>query len=182
MNILLKVCLCCVVWLACSPLAKAQSAAAAVVSDPCGDAAKESSFWGSIDGKVIRVEDGDTFTISVKGRGVGRVHLIGIDAPELGQPFGAAAHRLLERLVSGKTVEVWVPVSLSMGRLPAVTTGVVHLRSLGMLDANLLMIQAGLARYKESEPYSMSNHTECHYGKAEEDARNARRGLWQPPD
>jgi endonuclease YncB( thermonuclease family) len=44
---------------------------------------------------------------------------------------------------------------------------------------NLLMIQAGLARHKKSEPYSMSNYTECHYVKAEEEARNARRGLWR---
>jgi endonuclease YncB( thermonuclease family) len=47
-----------------------------------------------------------------------------------------------------------------------------------MLDVNLLMIQAGLARHAEAKPYTMSNHADCHYVRAEEEARAARRGIW----
>ena len=177
MNIILKVGFCCVALIACGRVASAQAAGS---SDPCGNSAAESSFWGAVRGKVVKVEDGDTFFISVKGRGASRVSLVGVDAPERGEPFGEPARRLLETMLNGKDVEVWVKAEVGMSRrVPAELAGVVHLRDMGMLDVNLLLIQAGLARHKKSEPYSMSNHVECHYMRAEEDARIARRGLWR---
>ena len=177
MNMILKVGFCCVALIACARAATAQAAAPA---DPCGNPAVESSFWGVVSGKVVKVEDGDTFVISVKGRGVSRVNLVGVDAPERGEPFGEPARRLLDTMLAGKEVEVWVKLEAGRSRrLPAEMAGVAHLRGMGMLDVSLLLIQSGLARHKKSEPYSMSNHAECHYVRAEEDARNARRGLWR---
>ena len=177
MNIILKVGFCCVALIAC---ARGGSAQAAGPTDPCGNPAVESSFWVIVTGKVVKVEDGDTFIISVKGRGASRVSLVGVDAPERGEPFGEPARQLLETLLTGKDVEVWVKLEAGMTRrLPAEMAGVAHLRDVGMLDVNLLLIQTGLARHKKSEPYSMSNHAECHYVRAEADARNARRGLWR---
>lgn len=178
MSKVLKAFFCCVALLSCDRLASAQSTD---LVDPCGDPAMESSAWAGIKGKVLKVEDGDTFTISVRGKGVKRINLIGIEAPRLDQPLGEAARNLLERLVSGRAVEVWVKPAWRE-RMPSATAGVVHLRNIEMLDVNLLLIQSGLARYKEAEPYSMSSHTACHYVKAEEDARNARRGLWTARD
>ncbi len=111
-----------------------------------------------------------------------RVRLVGINAPEGDQEFGRASRLLLESLVLGRAVEVWVNagqyVILRRSEAKEVT-GVVHLRHIEMLDVNLLMIQAGLARYVEVKPYMMSRYMECHYRRAEEDSRASRRGLWR---
>lgn len=50
-----------------------------------------------IDGDTIRVEEVD---------GSVRVHLWGVDAPELGQPWGAEARNLLEEIALDQTVEL----------------------------------------------------------------------------
>lgn len=176
-----KIGFCCVMLLSCSSLAVAQSPG---LVDPCGDPAIESQSWGVVTAKVIKVEDGDTVLISLrdkylKDKNLKRVHLIGLDAPERGDSFGEAARRLLESLVHNKIIEVWVNTNkVFRVRLPAEIAGVVRLRSIKMLDVNLVMIQSGMARHKKAESYSMSNYTECHYVRAEEDARVARRGVW----
>jgi endonuclease YncB( thermonuclease family) len=154
-------------------------------ADPCGDAAVESQSWGSVHGRVVKVEDGDTVIISVKGSGLRRVQMVGIAAPEGSQRFARAAHRLLERMVRGKVVEVWVNPARAwearQKRHPSTVaiSGVVHLRNMEMLDVNLLMIQSGMAQHKQPEPYSMSSYSQCHYARAEDEARAARRGLWR---
>lgn len=63
--------------------------AAAGVSDNDGDAAR-----------VVRVNDGDTVTVSID-RHRQKIRLIGIDAPELGQqPWGERAKRHLQDILS----------------------------------------------------------------------------------
>src|SRR5687767_14065779 len=148
---------CFLILLASAGLAMAQREQ---VTDPCGDPAMESSMWGLVEGKVVKVEDGDTITISVKGRGLRRINLVGMEAPKRGNPFGEAAFRLLERLVNRRAVEVWVAMGFYW-KLPREMSGVVFLTNMEMLDVNLLMIQSGLARHKQSEQYSMSTHIEC---------------------
>jgi endonuclease YncB( thermonuclease family) len=59
----------------------------------------------TIEGKVIKVADGDTVTILVN-RQKHRIRLQGIDAPERKQPFGRASGRALSALVAGKQVRV----------------------------------------------------------------------------
>jgi endonuclease YncB( thermonuclease family) len=130
-------------------------------------------------GKVVKVEDGATVILSLKGRKTTRVNLNGIDVPARGEAFSEPSRLLLENLLKGKVVDVWVNDHKWGRQIPAEMAGVVHLRNIEMLDVNLLMIQSGMARHKEAEPYSMSNYTECHYIKAEEEARAARRGLWR---
>lgn len=58
-----------------------------------------------IRGKVIKVYDGDTITVldSLDG-GKFRIRLVGIDAPEKGQPGDAEATEYLSRLLLGKEV------------------------------------------------------------------------------
>ena len=52
-------------------------------------------------GPVVGVRDGDTLTLRVEGKNV-RVGLDGVDAPELGQPYGKSARRSLSQLCRGK--------------------------------------------------------------------------------
>src|ERR1043166_6385031 len=52
-------------------------------------------------GQGVGVPDGDTLTQRVGG-GNGRVRPDGIDAPELGQPYGKSARRSLAQICKGK--------------------------------------------------------------------------------
>ena len=54
--------------------------------------------------RVVGVHDGDTLTALTADRTQLKVRLHGIDAPELGQPFGQASKRALSGLVFGKQV------------------------------------------------------------------------------
>ena len=64
------------------------------------------SFARTIEGKVVKVADGDTITVLDSSKEQHRVRLAGIDAPEKGQPFGNASRKKLGELVAGKEVRV----------------------------------------------------------------------------
>ena len=59
----------------------------------------------TLNGKVVKVSDGDTITILV-GKKQHRIRLQGIDAPERKQPYGRASGKSLSTLVAGKQVRV----------------------------------------------------------------------------
>ena len=56
-------------------------------------------------GRVVRVVDADTYDVLTGGLVV-RVRVLGVDAPELGQPFGAQAADSVARLVLGRPVRL----------------------------------------------------------------------------
>jgi endonuclease YncB( thermonuclease family) len=60
-------------------------------------------------GRCIEVVDADTLRVELGNGDVAVVHLFGIDAPELGQPFGDAAAAATLELV-GEEVELAVRV------------------------------------------------------------------------
>jgi endonuclease YncB( thermonuclease family) len=60
----------------------------------------------TIEGKVIKVADGDTITVLDSNKEQHRVRLAGIDAPEKGQPFRNASRKRLGELVALKEVRV----------------------------------------------------------------------------
>ena len=57
-------------------------------------------------GKVVSVHDGDTLTALDAANVQHKVRLTGIDAPEIGQPFGTKARDRLTALAKGKTVTI----------------------------------------------------------------------------
>jgi len=66
----------------------------------------------TLKGRVVRVADGDTFTLLVAGRAE-RVRMASIDAPETGngrerpgQPWAQASRKALAALIAGKTLEL----------------------------------------------------------------------------
>ena len=179
MRILLTLPLCCLLALFCASPVMAQSAEPLV--DPCGDPRVESFSCPLLRGTAVEVVDGDTIVLALANRRRVRVELVGISAPERRQAYGRDARSLLSSLVSGRAVEVCVSARqylLVRDAKAKEATGVVYVRGMGMLDVNLLMIQAGLARHAEARPYTMSDHDECHYARAEKEARAAGRGLW----
>ena len=116
-------------------------------------------------GKVVAVLDGDSLMVLDLRQQV-EVRLHGVDAPEGGQAFGSVCKRTLSNLVFGKTAAVQV---VDVDR---------YKRSVSRLtvdgrDVGLEMIRAGCAwHYRQ---YS----DDAGYAAAEEEARRARRGLWQ---
>ncbi len=117
-------------------------------------------------GRVVRVADGDTITVLAAGNVQEKIRFHGIDAPEKGQAFGKAAGRFLSGLVAGRDVRVEYTKRDQYGRI----VGKVFVDD---RDINIEMLKAGFAwHYKHFDSNPI-------YAKAEEEARAARRGLWQ---
>ena len=74
----------------------------------CG-AADESNKESTKEGgghRVVRLADGDTFTLLLPGNQQQRVRLHGIDAPERGQDFGNVARSKMEDLTTGHRIRI----------------------------------------------------------------------------
>lgn len=85
-------------------------AAHAGLAEPPAHSGSRPSY--TLEGKVVRVSDGDTFTLLSRGA-QRRIRMASIDAPEIGkdagqpgQPFGRASRSALAALIAGKTLRV----------------------------------------------------------------------------
>ena len=137
--------------------------------DECGSPLVESMLWMSVEGKVIKVVDGDTIIVLTKDNKRKRVNLVAVDA-SAGQD---AARSLLSGLVLNRVVSVLVnPSSIKSSTV----VGVVHTQE---KDVNRELLEAGVVRYHEPEFYSVSRYTACVYRIVEREVREAKRGLWQ---
>ncbi len=128
-----------------------------VSSDPAGDTRT---------GTVVEVRDGDTIEIDV-GTGTVAVRLHGIDCPESSQPYGQQAARYTSRRALGRRVTVEVTDRDRYGRL----VGIVRLPDGESL--NEALVAAGLAWW-----YRRYAPGDAALRRAEQQARDARRGLW----
>jgi endonuclease YncB( thermonuclease family)/methylphosphotriester-DNA--protein-cysteine methyltransferase len=128
-----------------------------------------------IEGKVVRVADGDTITVLDNQNKQHRIRFQGIDAPESKQAFGQRSKQNLSDLVFGKQVTV---IYSKMDKYRRVVGKVM----LGGKDVNIEQIKAGLAwhykKYEEEQP----PEDRVSYAKAEQEARVAKRGLWEEPN
>jgi micrococcal nuclease len=123
-------------------------------------------------GKVVGVTDGDTITVLHNGRDE-RVRLHGIDCPEKGQPYGTKAKQFTSQLVFGNEVIV-KDYGLDNTRSKR-TLGEIVLRDGRVVNEELL--RAGLAWwYRKYVPNRVD------LAALEEEARNAKRGLWADPN
>ena len=128
-----------------------------------------------IEGKVIRVSDGDTIAVLDKDNKQHKIRFQGIDAPESKQAYGQAAKENLSRLVFGKQVTVvWEKVDKYRR-----TVGKVLLDG---KDVNIEQLKAGLAWHYKKYADEQPPEDRITYAKAEEEARAARLGLWQDPN
>lgn len=117
-------------------------------------------------GKVVGVQDGDTFTLLVDKAEM-KIRLHGIDAPESGQPFGSRSKEALSKLIYGKEVTV-----RKTGTSWSRTTGYV---TQGDTDVNAEMVKSGFAW--DSPQFSKGK-----YAKLEHAAREQKCGLWVDPN
>lgn len=120
-------------------------------------------------GLVVKISDGDTIQVMLNGKAE-KIRLAGIDTPEKKQPFGQAASRYNRSLSAQKIVTVRVETTDRYGRL----VGEVFLPDGRSLNREL--VRAGYAWWfrKYSDDQTI--------GELEDEARQARRGLWIDPN
>ncbi|EMR5897394.1 thermonuclease family protein [Escherichia coli] len=125
-----------------------------------------------IQGKVIRVLDGDTIEVKTLPAKIVvyevpiRVRLINIDAPEKKQPFGRWSTNQLKTLLAGQSVTVSYTQTDRYGRI------IGRVFTTNGTDASRFMVQSGAAwvyeRYNEDESLPA----------LQREAQEQKRGLW----
>ena len=124
-----------------------------------------------LQGRIVRVTDGDTVTLLDERHTLHKIRLAGIDAPESAMPYGNHATLYLVALVFGKTVEAVTYKQDRYGRTVATLM-------LGTQDINLAMLQAGLAWHYKQYEVEQTPADRAAYSAAELKARTAKLGLW----
>jgi endonuclease YncB( thermonuclease family) len=125
-------------------------------------------------GKVVQVADGDTITVLGPGNQQHKIRVMGIDAPEKGQPFGNASRGSLASMVSGQNVVVEWHKRDRYGRLVGLVIADSH-------DVGLVQIERGMAWHYKAYAREQRPEDAQAYAGAELEAKTARRGLWADP-
>lgn len=125
-------------------------------------------------GTVVAVIDGDTITVR-NYRGLERIRLIAIDAPEREQAYGAESRTGLLRMLFGKTVRVVWKRRDRNGRI-------VGRVLLNRQDFGLAQVQEGRAWYWGVYARSLTPSVRARYERAAREARAGRAGLWAEPN
>ncbi len=121
---------------------------------------------------VRTVIDGDTIDVA----SVGRVRLLGIDAPELGRgfdttaPFGQEARARLSALVLHR----WIRLEQEGARLDVYDRHLAYVVREDGMFVNAVLVREGLARVSARTPLSKLGELKS----AEAEAQNFRRGMW----
>jgi endonuclease YncB( thermonuclease family) len=131
-----------------------------------------SVYAAALEGRVVKVADGDTITLLDASRVQHKIRISGIDAPERKQPFGAASKKNMSDLSAGKQAEAICYKRDRYKRL--ICTVYVNGE-----DVALAQLDAGLAwwyrKYAKEQPPSLRRE----YDAAETRAAADRVGLWQ---
>jgi len=115
--------------------------------------------------RVVSVHDGDTLTVLIERKQV-KVRLTDIDAPELGQPFGARSKQSLSEMCFGKVASLDVRGQDRYKRSLAIVT-------CAGTDANAEQVRRGYAwTYTRYAPRNSPLHA------IEHEARASHLGLW----
>ena len=117
-------------------------------------------------GRVVKVSDGDTFTLLTKDLKQIKVRMYGIDAPESKQAFGEKSRLFLAGMIAGKEVVLEIKDTDKYGRTVA------KVKTDNVEDVGLEMLKAGMAWH-----YSYYDKTKA-YIQAEKEAKEKKVGLW----
>ena len=122
-------------------------------------------------GRVVAIADGDTLTILDASNTQHRIRVDGIDAPEKAQPFGDRSRRSLGELAHEREAVARCPKIDRFGR---------HVCKVEVdgLDVGLEQIRRGLAWHFKRYEHEQSDEDRKRYADSENDARDAKRGLW----
>lgn len=125
---------------------------------------------GTLEGKVVRISDGDTVTIETDNGTRVKIRLNGIDAPESHQEFGNEARAKIAELIEGRDVTVKTHSHDRYNRV----IGEIFLDG---RNINRTMVQEGCAwHYVQYAPKDKD------LANDQEQARKAGKGLWANPN
>jgi len=127
-----------------------------------------------LQGRVVAVADGDTVTVLDAQQRRHRVRLLGIDAPERAQAWGAESGAYLQAQVLQQEVQVVFAKTDQHGRL----VGTLRLQG---QDVNLKLLRAGLAWHPKRYASDQWLLERWRYARAERQAQREQRGLWADP-
>lgn len=128
-----------------------------------------------LSGKVIKVADGDSITVLDNSREQHKIRFSGIDAPEIGQPYGKAAKKFLSKIIYKKQVCVQWHKKDKYGRL----VGLVFYED---KDVNLQVVEAGYAWHFKKFQSEQAPADRKLYAEAHDKAKSDVIGLWSEPD
>ena len=126
---------------------------------------------GVLQGRVVSIADGDTFTVLDASNKIYKVRLLGIDAPEKRQPFGNVAKNRLSQLIFKKSATVEFKKKDRYGRI----LGKVFCNG---VEINVRLIQEGLAWHYKQFARDQTPADRKRYAEQEERARRLTQGLW----
>lgn len=124
-----------------------------------------------IKGRIVGVHDGDTITLLDVDNRQHKIRLDGIDAPELGQPFGRASKQHLAELLANREA---VAECSKTDRYRREVCRVL----VGGADAGLEQVRAGLAWFFKRYAKELPPDRRQQYAGMEAQAKAERRGLW----
>ncbi len=120
---------------------------------------------------VAEVFDGDSFNLKAANGSIVRVRLLGIDAPEKGQPYSQKARESLESLLGSGRIELSAQKIDRFDRWIARATA-------GGADIGLSQIERGYAWFFVRYQKDLDETSRQRYADAERKARDEGRGLW----
>jgi endonuclease YncB( thermonuclease family) len=133
------------------------------------------SWSAELEGRVVRIVDGDTLVLLDASNTQHKVRLAGIDCPERGQPWGTRAKQALADYVFDRQVTVaWSKLDRYKRVVGKVLDGERHV--------NLALVRDGLCWWYRKYANEQTPVDRKLYEAAETQARDQRRGLWGDPD
>ena len=123
-------------------------------------------------GKVVGITDGDTITVLDADKTEHKIRLMGIDAPESEQDFGAASKQALSNYIYQREVTVEYK---KFDKYKRIVGKVI----LDKQDICLAMISDGMAWHYKDYAKEQSKTDRDLYSQAELKARDSKIGLWQ---
>jgi len=124
------------------------------------------------EGQVIKIIDGDTVYFQTKNDNrYKKLRLVGIDAPEIHQPFGLKSKQCLGNLINNKPVKIMLFGTDRYKRtLAKILTEEV--------DINLAMIKEGCAWFYRKYKNTLDKNDQLMYDQAEVFAIDNKKGLF----
>jgi endonuclease YncB( thermonuclease family) len=122
-----------------------------------------------IEGRVVRITDGDSIKVLDGANVQHKIRLAAIDAPQSGQPFGARSRESLSRLVFDRSVTARCRKRHREREVCKITCGA--------LDINLEQIRAGMAWWYREYAKEQTEEDRLPYAAAERQAHRRRTGL-----
>lgn len=127
------------------------------------------SIGDTLQGKIVKINDGDTYELLLPGNRMVRVRMEGIDAPEGGMPYYRVSKKYLTDMAANAVVKSVVMDMDHYDRLVCRTY-------LNDKELSAEMLKAGMAWH-----YKKYNSDE-RFAQFENEARRAELGLWKEKD